>query len=48
MMEMDQFDIYVLTEALTRLATDPEVSQDKRDRSKHIALLINNEVLKNK
>ena len=43
MMEMSPSEIYVLTEALVRYAANPDISEDKREKAKQIAIRIDNQ-----
>lgn len=40
MMEMTPSEAYVLTEALVRYASNPDISSDKRNKAKQMAIKI--------
>jgi len=43
MMEMTSSEAYVLTEALVRYASNPDISVDKRDKGKQMAIKIDSQ-----
>ena len=43
MMEMTSSEAYVLTEALVRYASNPDISVDKRDKAKQMAIKIDSQ-----
>lgn len=47
MLEINSSDAYVITEALVRYASNPDITGDKRDKAKSIAIQIDYQLNKN-